>query len=486
MRTPGATTDPARPAQEAGDMTIPAVTSRPAPSAPAATGAAAAGRDRFIDVFRLAAMALVILQHWLMPVLSLDDGVLRTGNAFATDWVWPVTWLSQVMPLVFFAGGAAAGISRARRRTGAVVWAGRRLYRLAVPVLVLAAVWLPLVPLLTAAGLPAQPVHTAARFVGALLWFLALYSLITVLAPLLVRLGARARGGEVVAMVLAAVVVDLARFELGMPVALAYVNVLLVWGAVHQVGVHYAAGRLWWLRGTWALAVVMGGFAVVAGAVVLGPYPPSMIGMPGDAISNMGPPTAVLLALAAGQLGVAFALRPAVLRWVADVRVARVVDRLSGLVMTAYVWHTPALVLVGGAALLGLGQATPEPFSAAWYLGLPLWLGVLGVVLVAAVRLFGPAERWPAPASTAGPGRLALATVLVGGGMLGLTLGGFAPTAVLGTLGPLGPVAASLAVAGGLVVLAPRRPTIDRWLPRRSTTAPTTTPLGPLTARTGA
>lgn len=458
--------------------------------APAATSTTRVlpARDRFIDLLRLGAMALVIIQHWLMPVLTLEGDVLHTANAFAADWVWPVTWLSQVIPLVFFAGGAAAGMSLRRRTVHATAWSARRLARLTTPVLVLAAVWLPLVPLLTAAGLPAQPVHTGARYVGALLWFLALYCLISVLAPVLVRVAGRARGLDVAALATGAIGVDLARFVLGMADALAYVNVLLVWGAIHQVGVHYAAGRLWWLRGSWALAVALGGFTVVAVAVATGPYPLSMVGMPGEAMSNMGPPVAVLLALAAGQLGLALAMRPTALHWADRPSVAAAVDRLSGVVFTAYVWHTPALVLVGGIALLGLGLDTPEPFSATWYRGLPVWLGALTLVLVAAVRVFGRCEQWQVPTGAAGPARLALATALVGGGVLGLTLTGFAPGPLLGTAGPW---AASLGVVGGLTVLA-RRPTINRWLLHRSSTdpsfagPPTDVAAAPASARIGA
>ncbi|PYF99785.1 Acyltransferase family protein [Georgenia satyanarayanai] len=451
------------------------------PPEPARPPRVVPARDRFVDLLRLGAMALVVLQHWLMPVLSLEGDVLRTANAFAADWVWPVTWLSQVMPLVFFTGGAAAGLSL-RRRAGGPSWSARRLHRLAVPVLVLAAVWLPLTPLLTAAGLPAQPVHTAARYTGALLWFLALYSVVTVLAPPLVRLAARSRGADVVALAAGAVLVDLARFGLGAPEELGWANVVLVWVAVHQIGVHYAAGRLWWLRGSWALAVALGGFAVVALAVATGPYPPSMIGMPGDAVSNMGPPTAVLLALAAGQLGLALALRPAALAFAERPGVGAAVDRLGGVVMTAYVWHTPALALVGGVALLGLGLSTPEPFSPAWYLGLPLWLGALSAVLVAALRVLGRVERRPAPPSTAGAARLAAATLLVSGGLLGLTLTGFAPAPGLGAAGPW---TATLAVATGLLVLA-RRPTIDRWRQPRPSADPAPPGPSPAPAATAA
>lgn len=453
---------------------------------PAPAFAALPARDRFVDLVRLVAVALVVLQHWLMPVLRLDGDVLHTGNAFAAAWVWPVTWVGQVVPLLFFAGGAAAAMSL--RATDVAAWVSRRLHRLTVPVLALAAVWLPLTPALTAFGLPAQPVHTAGRYVGALLWFLALYAVVTVSAPALVRLAARARGGEVAAAVVGAVLVDVARFTGAILEELAYVNDLLVWGAVHQVGVHYAAGRLWWLRGTWALAVAAGGFAVVAGAVLLGPYPASMIGLPGAEISPMGPPAAVLLPLAAGQLGLASALRPAALRWADHPTVGRLVDRLSGVVMTVYLWHTPALVVVAGTCLLGLGIGTPPPFSGTWYLGLPLWLAALGLVLAAAVRLLGRVERRPAAPARPHPARLAVAALLVPAGLLGLTVGGFAPGPPLGAGSPW---VATLAVAAGVTLLADR-PTIDRWLHLRSSTGPARRPVpsthraaAPTAARTG-
>src|SRR4051812_31795641 len=74
---------------------------RPAPAARATV------RDPFIDLLRVFGMALVVLQHWTIPVLAFDGTRLTTGNALATPGVWVVTWISQVMPLVFFAGGAA-------------------------------------------------------------------------------------------------------------------------------------------------------------------------------------------------------------------------------------------------------------------------------------------------------------------------------------------------------------------------------------------
>src|SRR5699024_8239644 len=73
-KTPGGTPDPRCWEAKAGTM-LPAT----AVLAPAATSTTRVlpARDRFIDLLRLGAMALVILQHWLMPVLTLDGDVLH-------------------------------------------------------------------------------------------------------------------------------------------------------------------------------------------------------------------------------------------------------------------------------------------------------------------------------------------------------------------------------------------------------------------------
>ncbi|MGW4801112.1 acyltransferase family protein, partial [Nonomuraea sp. NPDC004297] len=86
-----------------------------------------AARDPFIDLLRVLGMALIVFQHWTIPVLDYDGHRLTTGNALATPGVWVVTWLSQVMPLVFFAGGAANAISFRRAAGPAPAWQAVRL-----------------------------------------------------------------------------------------------------------------------------------------------------------------------------------------------------------------------------------------------------------------------------------------------------------------------------------------------------------------------
>lgn len=391
-------------------------------------------RDQFIDVLRAAAIVVIVVQHWLMPVLTYGDGRLITGNAFAVPGGWVITWFSQVMPLIFFAGGAAAAISldsrRQRHGTGhdtSAGWLADRLHRLARPVLPLALAWLPLPYLLDAVGVPSQPVQLAAELVGRLLWFLAAYVVLVSLTPLLLRAASRFGGAEVAALAAAAVAVDVLRFGwLDGAIPIGYFNVLLVWGAIYQAGVHYGRGRIGSPQRAAATAVA--GVLVLTVAVAAGPYPASMIGMPGEPMSNMNPPTAVLLALAAAQLGALVAVRAVLLRWARRRPVTAALGWISSRMMTIYLWHTPALVLVAGVAVVGFGYSMPDPFGADWREVAPLWLAALTATLAVLVRL---AERFehamPVARNRPGITRLTCATALIGGGLLILSAIGFNP-----------------------------------------------------------
>lgn len=114
------------------------------------------GRDTYLDLIRTLAIVAVVAQHWIMPVLGYHDGTLHTGNALATPGWWLVTWLSHVMPLVFFAGGAANLLSL-RRANSPREWLGGRLHRLLLPVVALVLVWMFVPSLLRMFALPEQP-----------------------------------------------------------------------------------------------------------------------------------------------------------------------------------------------------------------------------------------------------------------------------------------------------------------------------------------
>ncbi|PZG31632.1 acyltransferase [Spongiactinospora gelatinilytica] len=410
----------------------------PAPARRPAARPAAEHRDVFIDALRVFGISVVVLEHWSMPLLSYDGTRITAGNALSAPGVWVLTWIIQVMPLVFFAGGAANSISFGRFTGGPAAWPAIRLRRLAWPVLALAAVWIPLPHVLLSMGVPVQPVELGARLVGQLLWFLAVYVIAVVVTPLMVR--AHERYGWLVPAALAAATAatDAVRFASGQE-WLGYPNIVFVWLAVHQAGVMYAAGRV-----TRPALLAVGGFGAAALLVAYGPYPGSMIGMPGAGMSNMAPPSLALLAVAAGQIGLVNLLRP----WIVRLPWRRVLGWASPRMMTIYLWHMPALVIVTGVVVVGAGVGTPAPGGAAWLAGWPLWLGLLGMVLYGLLRCFARFERVPGlPYGKAGWTGTLVSAGLVGAGLLALTVRGFATG--------LAPVLAVLAIVGGLLLTVP-------------------------------
>jgi acyltransferase-like protein len=404
-------------------------------------------RDPFVDVLRTCAIMIVAGGHWIMPVLGRDGGALIAGNALTTPGWWLLTWPLQVMPVFFFAGGAANHHSftadgDARR------WLSRRLCRLAVPVLPLLAVWLVLPDVLRDTGVGAQPVALAAGVVGQLLWFLAVYVLTVVAVPLTHRWGLSA----VAVLGVAALGVDSLRLA-GVPVV-GYLNELLVWLAISLLGAAYARGTL---RPSGAAATAMGasGFTATALLVLFGHYPASMVGLPGQTVSNMAPATTCLLTLGIGQIGVLLALREPITRWAARPGPARLLGTVGRRCMTVYLWHMPALVVVAGVAVLGFGYVTPPPGGPLWLAVTPLWMAALTATLAVLVRLFGRFETVPPAGGVPAARRLAVAAPLLCAGCAGIAVFGFADTAAA--------LPSAVAVVAGLCLARPAG-VATRWL----------------------
>lgn len=185
-------------------------------------------------------------------------------------------------------------------------------------------------------------------------------------------------------------------------VAFAPLNFLLVWLAVHQLGFFYADGRIGRRA---ARAMAGGGLAAALALVAYGPYPVSMVGMPGEQVSNMAPPTPALLAHAVWLAGLAMLLRGPVTRLLARPRVWLAVVATNGLAMTASLWHLSAVFVLGGLQLV-LGLRQPPVGTPAWWLMRPLWLASLAGVSAGLLMVFRRADRpraaVPGPRAPAG------------------------------------------------------------------------------------
>ncbi|MFA9565360.1 MAG: acyltransferase [Acidimicrobiales bacterium] len=371
--------------------------SGPRPTSSDASGPPA-DRDLVIDLVRVGAITAVVLGHWLVAGLERGDGGLITVNALGpVEVLRPVTWFFQVMPLFFVAGGAAnhASWTNARRRGAtAPEWVAGRLTRLVRPTLVLALAWAAAVAIPALTGFESLVVADAAWVAGVPLWFLAAYVPTIALAPMLSRLGDRAPVRVVAALAGATILADVVGIGAGVtPVR--FLNLLAPWLLFQQLGFWWRENRLpaGAAAARWSL-VFLG--ATVA-ATTLGPYPVSMVSVPGEALGNTSPPTVTLVLLGCTHLfAVRALLRP--LRWVTGWRPAQAVLLVVGSsAMTVYLWHFTALVIVAVGAL-ALGLPLAEVGGTAWWLAKPLWILASGVVLAGLIRVFRSFEApWPLP-----------------------------------------------------------------------------------------
>ncbi|MFE7407761.1 acyltransferase family protein [Isoptericola sp. NPDC057559] len=386
---------------------------RPRPDAAAAPAAPVAPlrrpRDPFVDVVRAVGTVGVVLLHWLMAEAAWDGRTLQVGNALGHGAGWLVTWL-QPLALLFFAAGASAGYQRGGTATAGRGWGGvvlARLRAVARPVGAFAAAWALAVAALLALGVPDDAVWRMARMAPQLLWFLGVWVVLMAITPLLRAAWERWRWGALGAAVALPLALDALRFGLPNDVTagLAWANVLLAWAAPYLAGIAYAAERGAPRRPAEPLGsrtarrlLAAGALAAVAAMAVLvavGPYPPSMIGMPGDEISNLGPPTAPVVAHAVAQVCLVLLFRAALVRRAGTAAGQRVVGALARRSMTIYLWHLTAMFAVVGVALLGLGQRLPAAWGADWWASRPIWFAAFLLVLLGLVRVFGRFEDRP-------------------------------------------------------------------------------------------
>ncbi|MFF9630183.1 acyltransferase family protein [Streptomyces fradiae] len=353
------------------------------PTARELAAATPATRDRYIDLLRVASLAVVVLGHWLMAAVTADG---KVGNLLAVvPRLQILTWALQVMPVFFFVGGFAHALSY-RSRPAYAAFVRGRVRRLLRPTALFAAVWGAVALAVQLAGAGGGLTGTALRLVTQPLWFIGIYLAMVAFTPPLLRLHRRWGWGAFAALAGGAAAVDGLRFAAGVPYV-EFLNFALVWLAVHQLGFLRADGRL---GAPWALAGA--GLAGAVALVAFGPYPLSMVGMPGEKVSNMAPPTLALLCHGVWLVGAVELLRGPGTRLAARARVWRAVVAANGVAMTAFLWHLTAMLAVYGA-LLALGAPLPEPASAGWWAGLPLRVAAAVAVTALLVGVFQRAER---------------------------------------------------------------------------------------------
>lgn len=376
-------------------------------------------RNRYVDFLRALSILAVVVGHWLVAAPYMKDGAVEGGHLLGIlPWTQWLTWGFQVMPLFFLVGGFSNGMSWAatRRKGGGYAgWYSGRLQRLINPVLPLFLIWTLVAMFGTLMGIDRKIVAMAAQLALIPVWFLSVYLMVAALAPLTWAAWHRYGMASFWALVAGAVAIDIATLKFGVP----YVNFLnfgFVWLAIHQLG--FAWGDGYFARPRMALFWGLGGLAALGLLVGFGPYPVAMIGVPGSGLSNSMPPTLALLALGIAQTGFALALEPAGRRMLDNLRVWTAVVLVNGMIMTIYLWHLTAFVLVLVAAwLLGGIGLDVMPGSAAWWLARPLWFALYIAASLPLVLLFARYERASSAGVEVPHWRLILGLILICAGL---------------------------------------------------------------------
>ena len=393
-------------------------------------------RNSAVDFYRVSGVVLIVLGHWLAGSVTYHDGTFGRQNPLVDQpWTQWLTWLFQAVPTFFLVAGYAAAVSWTHRRAAEGVsretWLRHRLARVLGPSTVYVALVSAVVLVLAACRVAGSTLEYAGWAVAMHLWFLAVYLAVVSLTP--IAIAAQRRWGLLVPAVLAVGVgtVDAASLAGHVP-HLGWLNYLFCWMALYQLGIAWRKGLL---AGRRPVLLAAGSAVALALLIWLGPYPVSMIGVPGQVLQNSAPPSVAMLAFGCAQAGLVISLAPGLNRALRAGPVQRVLARANSNVMALYLWHMIPVVIV---AVVGYPAGLlPQPVegTAQWWLVRLEWVVILSLVTAVELALLWWGRRFfsaPLPALAMFRGRWAEPIMLAGASMAayGLALfaaDGFAP-----------------------------------------------------------
>ncbi|RJL34697.1 acyltransferase [Bailinhaonella thermotolerans] len=342
---------------------------------------------------RALSLIVVVLWHWCFTILQWSPGGPQPTSPLGfTSGLWVFTWLLQVLPLFFYVGGHVHLLSweRACARgvgIGAFVW--KRLRALAIPGLSLALTWAVLGAIVGRA-FDLSWMGQVVILIISPLWFLAVYLVLIALLPISLYLH---RKYDVLVLIWlggAALAVDVLRFRYGID-WVSWLNMVLVWGLAHQAGFFYE--RIVRLPRRFDVAILTTGLFALLGLVFSGLYPGSMVGVPGE-LSNMAPPTFVIVALLVFQMGVVEVFRPVMEHRLQRPLWHRVNETINRFALPLFLFHTTGMAIARGLGWWVFGEDLNDhvPPDLQWWLTRPLAIVAPLLCTLPVIALFG--RRW--------------------------------------------------------------------------------------------
>ncbi|RWZ51458.1 acyltransferase [Labedella phragmitis] len=408
-------------------------------------------RDSAVDVARAACLVVVVLLHATMVGVSSPGGVAVIENAM-DSWSGfaAATWIVQVMPLFFVLGGFSSFTqwsSLRWRGVSAAEYVALRLRRLLVPAVAAIAATAAVLLALPTLGVSGDIAATAGFRLSQPLWFLGVYILCTAFVPVMAALHARSPRRTLGVLALLAVGVDVSRSTSGVD-AIGFLNLLVVWLLVQQMGFFLADGSFGRLSGHRRFALGGGALAALVICCASGFYSVDLFG-------NLNPPTGALVLLGVVQLCVFAASRPLLRSLHSAAPVAAAVGWINARSLTIYAWHMLVLIGLAGALLVS-GMPLPDPVSPDWWATRPVWLATVVLLVGATAWVFGRIETGSTRRGgettsrrTVSWARVAVATLVAASGVLIVLVAGASPLAWLTATAAIGWVL-SRGLAGAL------------------------------------
>jgi surface polysaccharide O-acyltransferase-like enzyme len=413
-------------------------------------------RELSADLYRVLAVVVVVIGHWLLAAVSYRGGRFGYDEVLAVmPWTQWLTWFFQVVPVFFVVAGYAnaASWTRWRDTNGGDHrhWLRHRVAGILGPTTAYVAILLVIAAVLVWVGVDGSRLTMPMWVVALHLWFVPVYLAVVSLTP--VAVAAQRRWGlkAPAALAVAVAVVDAITLAGHVP-GLGWVNYALCWGAIYQLGVAWFGGAF---LGRRPILLATGAALVLATVIGLGLYPVSMIGVPGQSIQNTSPPTLALLALAAVQAGLLVAAAPTVTGWLRRARWRHLLATANKNVLALYLWHMVPVVAV---ALVGYPTgllAQPDLGSGLWWLWRLVWVAILSAVTAAELLLLWLGRSFfarPTPTVEVGLPFLAAEPLLIAGtamtafALWRIAAHGFTP-------GGHFPVALAVSYAAGVVLV---------------------------------
>lgn len=332
-----------------------------------------------MSYLRIISLTGIVLGESLLAFTMRDD--------MEPAWTWPFTWLFQLVPLFFLAGGHANLLAWRAMPGHYVTFLAGRVGWLIRPVLAFVIAWLVIPLSLELLQAPAGAAAAFSRLVVQPLWLLGLYLLVVAVTPVMNRLHESLP--RITPVVLTAAVVGLS--FVGGSVA-AHAGGVLVALLFAQLAFHYADGTFWRIPRPVLITTAAVAFTGLVVLTTVGVQPKLQLAEP-TGYAAFAPSLGGVLLIGIVQTALVALLREPVLNTMVTSAPARALALVRVAPMTVYLVYLCAMLLLEGV----LGAAS----GIGWFTQ-PRTIFAVGLVAVPTLLAFFFFERRP-PAQAPGP-----------------------------------------------------------------------------------